>query len=164
MSAAKQESRNKPKLVQNLRMSASYKGFQSEAAWTGCHIFSMFSNPEIDRSNPVRRTYSPKLTLEAMKLTASNPPLTLALPVELAFLLLHRCLVAPRQTWHGWWCARSCCFLPSLGKHNVGKYQLALILYIVIWMDLIICCTWLQGTMGAHLRRNHPVLLHHHRG
>ena len=40
----------------------------------------LLSNPEIDLSNPVRRTYSPELALEARNLEAYDPPLTPAVP------------------------------------------------------------------------------------
>ena len=132
-----------------------------------CMFIALLSTLDINISNAIFQTtidHASNACLPHNCLLLGLMSEAILVRFRLAFLLLHRCPVAPRQTWHGWWCARSCCFLPSLGKHNVGKYQLALILYIVIWMDLIICCTWLQGTMGAHLRRNHPVLLHHHRG
>ena len=54
--------------IKILRRFESYKGFQSAAAFTGCHMrlsMLLLSSPEIDRSNPaLLRTYSPKLALE----------------------------------------------------------------------------------------------------
>ena len=151
---------------------ASYKGFQREADWTGCHTvtveLSMVSNPESDRSNPVRRTYSPKLALEARKLEADDySPQTPAVPVVLSCpCQLRRCPAAHRRTWREWWCGRSCCSRPSLGKPGEllnCPHAWNQVLYWVVF-DNFLDDTWMQETRGVRWRKSRPVLVHHHRG